>query len=151
MHKYTQFISQFLICKMKSIVLIHTTQFILHQLNENAASTSMHYYRFNVLCLLSPTFEMPIKVETLVGSDQIMRAKPSQMRLELPFLKKPEMAGQWWWMTQIPSTQADLRVQGWPGVQTEFQSRLHRESLSRGKKRNERYVSQPCWNQYNRS
>lgn len=49
--------------------------------------------------LLSPTFEMPIKVETLVGSDQIMRAKPSQMRLELPFLKKPEMAGQWWQMT----------------------------------------------------
>lgn len=59
----------------------------------------MHYYRFNVLYLLSPTFEMPIKVETLVGSDQIMRAKPSQMRLELPFLKKPEMAGQWWQMT----------------------------------------------------
>jgi hypothetical protein len=45
-------------------------------------------------CFLSFTFEMPIKVETLVGSDQIITAKLK--RLELPFIKKPEIDGQWW-------------------------------------------------------
>lgn len=42
-------------------------------------------------------------------------------------------------MTQIPSTQADLnRVQGWPGVQTEFQeSQDYTENLCLRKKKKE--------------
>lgn len=141
MHKYTQFISQFLICKMQSIVLIHTTQFILHQLMKTLPpwstvcttidSMSCVFFHLHLKCQSSRDLSRK-------WSNHEGKAFTNEIRTAI----FKETRDGWAVVVNDSNPQHSGRSQqssrlAWCTDRVPGESRLHRESLSQGKKRKE--------------